>query len=163
MASFDIVNKLDFQKIDNAVNTAKKELQNRFDLNGSGSDFEYDKKNNTITLISDIDMHLNSMEDILIARMIKQNVDPQVMDLSGDIQPSGKTVRKIVKLKDGIDKEAAKKIIKAIKDSGIKVQASIMEDKVRVTGKKIDDLQATIALCRNGNFEVPLQYDNMKS
>ena len=163
MASFDIVNKLDHQKIDNAVNTAIKELQNRYDLQGTGSNFEFDKKNNTITLISDIDMHLNSMEDILIARMIKQNVDPQVMDLSADISPSGKTVRKVVKLKDGIEKEAAKKIIKAIKDSGIKVQASIMEDKVRVTGKKFDDLQQVITLCRSGNFEVPLQFDNMKS
>ncbi len=108
-------------------------------------------------------MHVNSIEDILLARMIKQHVEAKTLDLSKEILPSGKTVRKILPLKAGIDKEAAKKIIAKIKESKLKVQAGIMDDKIRVTAKQIDDLQKVIALCRSSDFDLPLQFDNMKA
>ncbi len=163
MAQFDIVNKIEEQNIDNAVNTARKELQNRYDLNGTNSEIEWDRKGNTITIISDNEMHVDTIEDILLARMIKQHVDAKTLDLSKETLPSGKTVRKILPLKAGIDKDAAKKIIAKIKESKLKVQAGIMDDKIRVTAKQIDDLQKVIALCRSTDFELPLQFDNMKS
>lgn len=163
MASFDIVNKIEEQNIDNAVNTAKRELLNRYDLNGTNSEIEWDRKANTITIITDNEMHVNTIEDILLARMIKQHVEAKTLDLSKDILPSGKTVRKVLPLRSGIDKEAAKKIIAKIKESKLKVQAGIMDDKIRVTAKQIDDLQKVIALCRSSDFDLPLQFDNMKA
>lgn len=163
MASFDIVNKIDEQNIDNAVNTAKRELLSRYDLNGSGSEIEWDRKGNTITIISDNEMHVNTIEDILLARMIKQHVEAKTLDLSKEILPSGKTVRKILPLRSGIDKEAAKKIIAKIKESKLKVQAGMMDEKIRVTAKQIDELQKVISLCHSSDFELPLQFDNMKS
>jgi uncharacterized protein YajQ (UPF0234 family) len=164
MASFDIVNKLEEQNVDNAINTARRELQNRYDLNGTGSELEWDRKANTITIISDTEMHVNAIEDILIARMIKQHVDAKSLDLSKETLPSGKTMRKILPVRSGIDKDNARKIIAKIKESKLKVQASIMDDKIRVTAKQIDDLQKVIALCRaTPDFDVPLQFDNMKA
>lgn len=163
MASFDIVNKIEEQNIDNAINTAKRELLNRYDLSGTDSTLEWDRKGNTITIISDTEMHVGAIEDILLARMIKQHVDAKTLDMSNEILPSGKTMRKILPIRSGIDKEAAKKIIAKIKESKLKVQASIMDDKIRVTAKQIDDLQKVITLCRSSDFEVPLQYDNMKA
>jgi len=95
--------------------------------------------------------------------MVKQQLDPKALDLDGNVQSaSGNMIRKEIKIKEGIEKEAAKKIVKKIKDSGLKVQASIMEDQVRVQAKKIDDLQAVISLCRKDDFGQPLQYINMR-
>ncbi len=163
MASFDIVNKIEEQNIDNAVNTARRELLNRYDLNGTDSEIEWDRKANTITIISNNEMHVNAIEDILLARMIKQHIEAKTLDLSKEILPSGKTSRKILPIKSGIDKEAAKKIIAKIKESKLKVQAGIMDDKIRVTAKQIDDLQKVISLCRASDFDLPLQFDNMKA
>ncbi len=163
MASFDITNKTDFQNLDNGINVARKELLNRYDLRGSDSSIELDKKSNSIKITSDIDMHVDAIVDILISRSIKQGVDAKSFDLTGKIEPSGKTVIKNVPIKEGIDKETAKKIIKKIKESGLKVQAAIMDDMIRVTAKKIDDLQEVISLCRTEDFGVPLQFANMKS
>lgn len=164
MASFDIVNKIDIQKVDNGVNTTLKELVNRYDLKDSGSEIQLDKKTPAIKVISDIEMHAQAVVDILISRMIKQGVDPKSLDLTKDIYPSGKTVVKEIPVKEGLDKETAKKVVKHIKDSGLKVQAAIMDDMVRVTGKKIDDLQEVISLMRSTDaIDVPLQFVNMKS
>lgn len=163
MASFDITNKTDFQKLDNAINVALKELLNRYDLKDSQSEILLDKKSNTLKIVSDIDMHVDAVIDILLSRSIKQGVDPKIFDLTGTIEMSGKRVYKNIKIKEGIDKETAKKIIKKIKDSGLKVQASIMDDIIRVTGKKIDELQEVISICRSEDFLLPLQFVNMKS
>ncbi len=163
MASFDITNKTDFQKLDNGINVARKELLSRYDLKGSDSSIELDKKNNSIKIISDIDMHVDAIVDILISRSIKQGVDAMTFDLTGKIEPSGKTVVKNIPIKEGIDKETGKKITKKIKESGLKVQAAIMDDIIRVTAKKIDDLQEVISLCRSEDFGLPLQFANMKS
>jgi len=163
MPTFDIVSKIDSQTLDNAINTAKKEILNRYDFHDSKSTIDLDKKTNTITVVTENDMRLKAISDSIISRMVKQHLDPKALDLDGTAQAaSGNMLRKEIKIKEGLDKEAAKKIVKKIKDSGLKVQASIMDDQVRVQAKKIDDLQAVIALCRKEDFGQPLQYINMR-
>ena len=163
MPTFDIVSKIDSQTLDNAINNAKKEILNRFDFNDSKSTVELDKKTNEVTIVTENEMRLKAIEDSIISRMVKQGLDPKSMDFGKEQYASGSMIRKEIKIKEGIDKETAKKLVKAIKDSGIKVQASIKDDQVRVQGKKIDDLQAVIALCRKENFDQPLQYINMRN
>jgi len=163
MPTFDIVSKIDGQTLDNAINTAKKEILNRYDFNDSKSSIELDKKTSEITIITENDMRLKAIQDAIISRMVKHNLDPSCMDMGKEEYASGNMLRKEIRIREGIDKETAKKIVKKIKDSGLKVQASIMDDQVRVQGKKIDDLQAVITLCRNEDFGQPLQYINMRN
>lgn len=163
MPSFDIVSKIDLQKIDNAVNTAKKELSTRYDLKDESCAIEFNRKDKLIHLEAAQDMAINSMVDIILSKFSKQQLDVRILDISKEIRPSGKLVLKDIPIKEGIEKETAKKINQFIKNTGIKVQASIMDDQIRVSGKKIDDLQDVIAKVRNENFEIPLQYENMRS
>lgn len=163
MPSFDIVSKSDMQLIDNAINIAKKEILNRFDFHGSKTSIELDKKANSITVMTENDMRLDAIMDIISGRMIKQKVDPKCLDRKKEHYPSGNMIRKDIIIKKGIDKETAKKIQRDIKDSGLKVQAQIMDDQLRVTGKKIDDLQMVISLVSGKTYDVALQFDNMKS
>lgn len=163
MPSFDISSKVDLQTLDNAVNTVKKEIGNRFDFKGSHVVIELNKKDFTISLEADSDMKMEQILDVLVSRSMRQGVEGKSFDLSKEVTPSGKIVKKTVPVKNGIAQDEAKKIVKAIKDSGLKVQAAIMDDVIRVTGKKIDDLQDVIALCRTSDFNIPLQYVNMKS
>lgn len=162
MASFDIVSKVDVQSLDNAINVAKKEIATRWDFRDSKTQIELDKKNLTIQIITETDMRLTAVEDILRSRLIKQKIDPLCLDFGKQQYASGNMIRKDITIRQGIGKDEAKKIVKAIKDSGLKVQAQIMDDQIRVTGKQIDDLQAVIALCRQTDFGIPLQFDNMK-
>src|SRR3954462_8316670 len=163
MPSFDITSKVDLQTLDNAVNTVKKEIQNRFDFKDSPVIIELDKKEYKIDLEAASEMKLNQITDGILSRSIKQGIAPEAFDFSHDHYPSGKVVKKEVPVRNGIKQEDAKKIIKAIKDSGLKVQSQIMDDTIRVTAKKIDDLQEVISLCKNANFGLALQYVNMKS
>ncbi len=163
MPSFDISSKVDLQSLDNAINTAKKEILTRFDFRDSKTEIELDKKSFVISVTTENEMKIKSIEDILLGRMLKQGIDVKAMDLSEEAELSGKTVKKDIKIKNGLEKEVSKKIAKIIKDSGLKVQPAIMDDMVRVTAKKIDDLQAVISLLRGSNLEVPLQFINMKS
>lgn len=162
MPSFDIVNKVDAQLLDNAINVARKEIVNRFDFNGSKSEITLDKKAMLINILTEDDMRMKSIIDVIRNRMIKQHLNPLCLDVGKEQYASGFMVKKDIKVKEGIDKEVARKIIKDIKDSKLKVQAQVMDDQVRVTGKKIDDLQAVITLMRNGSYELPLQFVNMK-
>jgi cyclic-di-GMP-binding protein len=163
MPTFDIVSKIDGQTLDNAINTAKKEILNRYDFNDSKSTIELDKKTNQITIVTENDMRLKAIQDSIISRMVKQHLDPSSLDSGKEQYASGNMIRKEITVKEGVDKEVAKKIVKKIKDSGLKVQASIMDDQVRVQAKKIDDLQAVISLCRSEDFGQPLQYINMRN
>ncbi len=163
MPSFDILSKVDPQTLDNAINTVKRELDTRYDLRGSNSSVEFDRKALTIKVSTEDHLKLDAIMDILLERSSKQKVDVRSFDLSEEAVPSGKMLYRTIKVKQGIERETAKKIVKAIKDSGLKVQPQIMDDMVRVTGKKIDDLQAVMALCREKDFELPLQFENMKS
>ncbi|QEC53243.1 hypothetical protein EDD80_104231 [Anseongella ginsenosidimutans] len=162
MPSFDIVSKVDGQLLDNAVNNARKEIVNRYDFHGSDTSLELDKKANLITVVTENEMRLKAIQDVLIARMLKQHLDPQSLDFGKEQYASGNMVRKEIKIKEGIDKEMAKKINTRIKDMKLKVQGSIMDDQLRVQGKKIDDLQAVISLLRQEDFGQPLQFINMR-
>jgi uncharacterized protein YajQ (UPF0234 family) len=120
------------------------------------------KKTLNIQLLTENEMRVEAIEDVLRSRMIKQKLDPLCLDFGKERYASGNMMRKDIKIKEGIDKETAKKIVKKIKDAKLKVEAQIMDEQVRVSGKKIDDLQAVIALVRSSDFEVPLQFVNMK-
>jgi uncharacterized protein YajQ (UPF0234 family) len=163
MPSFDIASEVDLQTLDNAINTVKKEISTRFDFRGSPVKVELDKKTYVVSLEVESDMKMKQLIDVLISRTMKQGIDAAAFDFSKDAYPSGKVVKKEVSVRNGLKQEDAKKIVKMIKDGGFKVQAAIMDDIIRVTGKKLDDLQEVIAQCRTGNFGVPLQFVNMKS
>ena len=163
MPSFDIASKVDIQTLDNAVNTIKKEISNRFDFKNSPVEISLNKKNYLITLEVESDMKMKQVIDVLISRSMKQGIDSNAFDFSKDAHQSGKVLKKEVPVTNGLKQDDAKKIVKIIKDSSLKVQVQIMDDIVRVTGKKIDDLQAVIAVCKQANLQFPLQFINMKS
>jgi len=162
MPSFDITSKADVQTMDNAFNVAKKEILNRFDFRDSKSEVELNKKDMIINITTEHDMRLRAIIDAIHSRMIKQGLDPRCLDESKEYYASGMFIKKEIKVRQGIDRETSKKIIKDIKDSKLKVTAQVMDDIIRVTGKSINDLQSVIALCRKGDYEVPLQFVNMK-
>jgi uncharacterized protein YajQ (UPF0234 family) len=163
MASFDIVSKVDPQTLENAVNTAIKELQTRYDLRDTKGGMELNKKDNTILLSSENSMRVKALEDILLGRIVKQGIDGTALDFSAEEQPSGQLIKKTVKVRAGVDKEAGRKITKAIKDAKVKVEVQMQDDQMRVSAKKIDDLQAAIAVLRRTDIGQPLQFVNMKS
>lgn len=160
--SFDIVSKVDLQAMDNAINSAMREISTRYDFKGSVSRMELDKKNNTVTFYSDNEGKLKSVIDILQGRLVKQGVP--INSLSYEkIEPAEKgTVRQPAKITQGIESEKAKQIVKAIKDAKLKVTPAIQGDQVRVTSRSKDDLQAAMALVRGGNFGLPLQFSNFR-
>jgi cyclic-di-GMP-binding protein len=163
MPSFDIVSKVDTQTLDNAINIAIKEITNRYDFKGSNASVDLNKKDFKLALEADSEMQINQMVDVIISKSMRQGLEASIYDFTKEHYQSGKRVKKEVTIKNGLTKEDAKKVVEMIKKSGLKVQAAIMDDVVRVTGKKIDDLQDVIALCKNGSLEFPLQYINMKS
>jgi uncharacterized protein YajQ (UPF0234 family) len=163
MPSFDIVSKVEPQALDNAVNVVTKEITNRFDFKGSHVVINLDKKEFLIKIETEDDMKMRQLLDVLISRAHKQGIAPEAFDLSKEGSQSGKVWKKEVLVRNGLKQEDAKKIVKLIKDSGMKVQASINDDMVRVNGKKIDDLQSVIQLCRSSNLGIPLQYENMRN
>ncbi len=163
MPSFDLVSKVDLQTLDNAVNTVEKEIKNRFDFKGSHVMINLDKKEFKLNIEAESDMKMSQVIDVLISRSIKQGLAAEVYDLSKEPYQSGKIVKKEVVVRNGIKQEDAKKIVKLIKDSGHKVQAAIMDDIIRISAKKIDDLQAVIRESKNWDLGLALQYINMKN
>ena len=163
MPSFDVASKVDLQTLDNAINTVKKEIAGRFDFRDTPVSIELNKKDYVVSLEVDSDMKMKQLIDVLIGRAIKQGIDGNAFDFSKDAYPSGKVVKKEVPVTNGLKQEDAKKMVKAIKDSGLKVQAAIMDDIIRVTAKKIDDLQEVIQASKGWNLGIALQVVNMKS
>jgi uncharacterized protein YajQ (UPF0234 family) len=163
MPSFDIASKVDLQTLDNAINTVKKEISNRFDFKDSPVVIDLNKKDYIVNLEVESDMKMKQVIDVLISRAMKQGIDAAAFNFDKDAYPSGKVVKKEVPVTNGLKQEDAKKIVKIIKDANLKVQAQIMDDIVRVTGKKLDDLQEVIAKLKASNLHLPLQFINMKS
>src|SRR6195952_2606706 len=163
MASFDMVSKVDLQTLDNAINVVSKEITNRFDFKGSHVVIDLNKKDYKVSLEADSEMKLSQIIDVLISRSIKQGLAGEVYDLSKEPYQSGKVVKQEVEVRNGIKQEDAKKIVKLIKDSGLKVQPAIMDDIIRVTGKKIDDLQDVIQAAKGWDIGLALQFVNMKA
>lgn len=163
MPSFDFSSKVDLQTLDNAINTVSKEITNRFDFKGSPVVIELNKKEFKVNLEAESDMKLGQIRDVMISRSMKQGLAAEIYDFSKEPYQSGKVMKQEVLVRNGIKQEDAKKIVKLIKDSGHKVQAAIMDDIIRVTGKKIDDLQDVIQASKTWTLGIALQVVNMKS
>ena len=162
MASFDIVSKVDIQKLDNAINVVTREIATRYDFHDSKTTVELNKKELTLHIVTENDMRMKTVEGIIIGRMVKQGVDPNCLDFGKELYASGNMLKKDIKVKQGVDKDNARKIVKLVKDTGLKVQASIMDEQVRVTGKKLDDLQEVMSVIKKAKMELPLQYENYR-
>ena len=159
-SSFDIVSKTDLQEVANAIQQAQKELGQRFDFKGSKS--EITLTGEELVLVSDDEMKLKSLKDIVEGRLVKRNVSLKAIDYGKVESAALGTVRQKETIVQGIESEKAKAIVKAIKDAKIKVQASIQSDQVRVSGKNKDDLQKAIALVKGQDFGIPLQFTNYR-
>ena len=159
MPSFDVVSEVDMNEVTNALNQANKEVTQRFDLKNSGSKCE--RIDNVITVTSDSEFHVEQVLQVLRAKLAKRGVNLQSL-LAADPVTSGKEVRQVITVRRGIDAELARKIVKMVKDTKSKTQASIQEEKVRVTGKKRDGLQEVIALLKEQDFGLPLQFSNFR-
>jgi len=160
MPSFDIVSKTNMPEVDNALAGITREIGTRFDFKGSKCSVE--RADQTITILADDDMKLKQMHELLAVYFTRRQVDPKVLDYKPAEKASGNSVRQIVTIKEGIDQTLAKKLVKEIKDSKLKVQAAIQGDELRITGKKRDDLQDAIAVIKKIDAGQPLQYVNFR-
>ncbi len=163
MPTFDIVSKLDMQEVDNTINMVTRDIANRYDFRGSSTKLTLNKSEKTIKLEADNDMQLTSVRDMLENRAISRKLSIKIFDYKNKENASGMSVRQIVKLREGISSDNAKKINKMIKDMKLKVQSQIQGEQLRVTGKKIDDLQGVISALNKSKLDFPLQFVNMKS
>jgi uncharacterized protein YajQ (UPF0234 family) len=161
-SSFDVVSKVDMQEVKNAVDQAQREIETRFDFKGSMSTIELDEKAGTLALASDSETRMKALVDVLQSKFIKRGIDIKALDLGKLEEASKGTVRQTVTIRQGLDTETARKVVKLIKDKGLKVQAAIQGDQVRVTGKVRDDLQAVIALLKAADLDAPLQFVNYR-
>ena len=160
MPSFDAVSEANLVEVKNAVDQANKEISTRFDF--KGSDARVEQKERELTAFADAEFQLGQVRDVLTAKMAKRNVDVRFLDLGKVEKIGGDKVKQVIKVKNGIESDAAKKIVRLIKDSKMKVQASIQGDAVRVSGAKKDDLQAAIQLVRQSVTDVPIQFINFR-
>ena len=160
MPSFDVVSKLNMAEVDNALAGITREVTTRFDFKGSKCSVE--RADHSITIAADDDMKLKQMHELLAVYFTRRQVDPKVIEYKTVEKASGNTVRQTATIKEGIDQTLAKKLVKEIKDSKIKVQAAIQGDELRITGKKRDDLQEAIALLKKMELDQPLQYVNFR-
>lgn len=162
MASFDIVNEINAQEVDNAVNNTLKEINTRYDFRGLHTEVTYHKNENRIHLVAAESMKMKAVREMIIKNFVKRGIDSKVLEFGDEEGTSQGHLKMDVALKEGIDRETAKKIVKEIKNMKMKVQPQIQDNQVRVTGKKIDDLQAVIAHLKSKDLGVPLQFTNMK-
>lgn len=160
MPSFDIVSQANMVEVRNALEQANKEIGTRFDFKGSDARIEH--KEHELTAFADSEFQLGQVRDVLIAKLSKRSVDVRFLDPGKIEKIGGDKVKQIIKIRDGIETELAKKIVRMVKDSKLKVQAGIQGNAVRVSGAKRDDLQASIALLRKSVTEVPLDFENFR-
>ena len=163
MPSFDIVSSFNMQEIDNAVNMVIRDIVNRYDFRGSKTSLTLDKGEKNITVMADNTMQLAAVVDMLKSRAISRKISLKVFKFHEEESATGTSIRQRVSLREGIDRDRAKKINKLIKDERLKVQSQIQGEQLRVTGKKIDDLQSVISTIKEANLDIELQYVNMKS
>ena len=160
MPSFDVVSEANIVEVRNAVDQANKEVSTRFDF--KGSDARIEQKERDLTAFADSEFQLGQVRDVLTAKLVKRNVDVRFLDIGKIEKIGGDKVKQVIKIKNGIESDAAKKIVRIIKDSKMKVQASIQGDAVRIAGAKRDDLQAAMALLRKDVADLPLEFNNFR-
>jgi len=160
--SFDIVSEVDLQEVDNAVNQAKKEIAQRYDFRGSKSSIDFDRTEKKITIVADDDLKLRALKDVLATKLAKRGVSLKALTFKDPEKAFEGTLRQLVELATGIDKEKAKDLVKIIKDLNPKIQTQIEGDKIRVSSPKKDDLQAVIAHVRGLDFPLALAFNNFR-
>ena len=160
MPSFDVVSKLDHQEIDNAIGNATREILNRYDFKGSDTSIEY--KDNEITIITDDELKLNQVHDLIITHLVRRKVDPLCLSKQSVEKAGGNKVRQLYKFIEGIEQSIAKKITAYVKNSKIKVQVKINGNELRVDGKNKDDLQTVMQMIKDSNIGIPVQFINFR-
>ena len=160
MPSFDVVSEANLVEVKNAIDQSNKEISTRFDF--KGSDARIEQKERELTAFADSEFQLTQVRDVLTAKLTKRNVDVRFMDIGKIEKIGGDKVKQGIKIKNGIESDAAKKIVRIVKDSKMKVQASIQGDTVRITGAKRDDLQSAIAMLRKEVTDLPLEFNNFR-
>ena len=160
MPSFDIVSKTELAEVDNALDGVKREMTTRFDFKGTKSTITREAQ--VITILADDQMKLRQIQELVKGYFVRRTIDPNALEFKDEERAGGDMVRQVINIKQGIDRELAKTIVKGLKDSKLKVQTAIQGDELRVTGKKRDDLQDAIALVRTLKIEQPLQFVNFR-
>src|SRR5919106_4631023 len=162
MAYFDIVSRIDLQEVDNAVNITKKAILSRYDFRGSKTEIGLDKKEKKIRVTTEDDMKMRAVQETLIENLVRRKVDRKCLDPKANEMAAQGMIQREIAIKEGVDADTARNIVKMIKEKELKVQAAIQENQVRVTGKQIDDLQAVIQMLRAANLPIPLQFINLQ-
>jgi uncharacterized protein YajQ (UPF0234 family) len=162
MPSFDVVSRVDMQEVDNAVNQVTKEISTRFDFRGSKTEIDLDRKDSKITVLTEDDMKLRAIRDMLIAKIVRRSIEAGALDFGTPEKAGGDMMRQTVAIQNGIDIETARKVVKLVKEAKLKVQAAIQGEEVRITGKQRDDLQQVINLLKESDVGMPLQYVNYR-
>ena len=162
MPSFDIVSRVDLQEVDNAVNITKKAIMARFDFRQSKTEITLDKKEKKVRVTTEDDMKMRAVQDGLIENLVRRKVDTKCLEVKASQMAAQGMLQREISIKEGVDSDTARNIVKMIKDKKLKVQAAIQEGQVRVTDKKIDDLQEVLHMLRAADLPVPLQYVNMQ-
>jgi uncharacterized protein YajQ (UPF0234 family) len=162
MPSFDIVSRVDMQEMDNAVNQVKKEIGTRFDFRGSKTQIDLDRKAAKIQVLSEDEMKLRAVRDMLIAKAVRRSIDAKALVFGQPEKAGGDMVKQVVTITNGIDIETARKVVRLVKETKLKVQASIQGDEVRIIGKQRDDLQQVIGALKEADLGMPLQFVNYR-
>ena len=163
MPSFDIVSSFDMQEVDNSVNMVTRDISQRYDFRGSSTKITLDKSQKVITIEADNSMQLAAVVDMLKSRSISRSISLKIFNFNDEESAAGTSIRQKINLREGIEKDKAKEINKMIKDKKLKVQSQIQGEQLRVTGKKIDDLQNIISMLKSSDIDIALQFVNMKS
>lgn len=162
MPSFDIVSRIELQEVDNAVNITKKAILSRYDFRGSKTEITLDKKEKKIHVTTEDEMKMRAVQETLIENLVKRKVDRKCLDPKQSQMAAQGMIQREIAIKEGVDSDTARNIVKMIKEKKLKVQAAIQENQVRVTGKQIDDLQTVMQTLRAANLSIPLQFINMQ-
>ena len=161
MASLDIVSRVDLQEVDNAVNMTKKVILTRYDFRGSKTEISLDKKEKKLRVVTEDDMKMRAVQEMLLENMVRRKIDPKALE-GKEAQPTAHgMIQKEIAIKEGVDADTARAVVKLVKGLNLKVQAAIQDQQVRISGKQIDDLQSVIQAVRAANLEIPLQFVNM--
>lgn len=162
MPSFDVVSEVDLQEVENALNQGRKEIEGRYDFKGSKAEVQWDKKEKVVTLLAEDDYKVGAMLSILQTKLHRRGIDIKAIKVAEIEEAGGRMLRQKITMVQGIEREIAKDIIKTIKDSKLKVQPQVDDEKIKVSSKSIDELQECMTLLRSSDFPLPLQFNNMR-
>ena len=161
MPSFDIVSRVDLQEVDNAVNITRKTILTRYDFRGSKTEITLDKKDKKIRVVTEDEMKMRAVQEMILENLVRRKIDPKALEAKATLPAAQGMIQREILIKEGVDTETARAVVKLVKGLNLKVQAAIQDQQVRVSGKQIDDLQTVIKALRAANIGIPLQFGNM--